>query len=213
MTAVSLAALAAPVAAGASPAASTSVLTISKAGGTAVKTGAVLKASLAKGTAAVFSTSLFSLNCTTAGFSSKVLKNPKAKGTATESLTSQTIGKCTVKGFKGITVKSVSAVNLPYDVAVSDAKGDPVAVTGNKKSKPIETSVTVTFSGSSFGCLYKAASLKGASSNKGNTVTFTKQGFSFVSGNSLCPKSATFTATFGPVGDSSVKKNPAVFVN
>ena len=213
MTAASVAALAVPVAASAATATGSSVLTISKAGGTAVKTGAVLKASLAKGTAAVFSTSLFSLNCKTASFSAKVTKNPKAKGTADESLTAQAIGKCTVKGITGITVKSVKANNLPYNVTVSDSKGDPVTVAGTKKTKPVETTVSVVFSGTTYSCLYKAGTLKGSSSNKGNSITLTKQGFTFVSGSSLCPKSATFTAKFGPVTDSSVKKSPAVFVN
>jgi hypothetical protein len=213
MTAVSLTALAAPVAASAATTGGSSVLTISRAGGTAVKTGAVLKASLAKGTTAVFATSLFSLSCKTAGFSTKVTKNPKAKGTATESLTAQSIGKCTIKGITGVTVKGVKAVNLPYNTTVSDSKGDPVTVAGTKKTKPIETSVSVAFGGSTFSCLYKAGTLKGAASNKGNSITLTKQKFAFVSGSTLCPKSATFSATFGPVADTSVKKSPAVFVN
>jgi hypothetical protein len=213
MTAASVAILAAPIAADAGTNAGSSVLTISKAGGTAVKTGAVLKANLAKGTTAVFATSAFSLNCKTASFSTKVTKNPKAKGTATESLTAQTIGKCTVKGISGITVKSIKAVNLPYNTTVSDSKGDPVTVAGTSKKKPIETNVSVSFGGSTFTCLYKAGTLKGAASNKGNTITLTKQKFAFVSGSTLCPKTSTLSATFGPVTDSSVKKSPAVFVN
>jgi hypothetical protein len=213
MTAASVAMLVAPVAASASTAAGSSVLTISKAGGAAVKTGAVLKASLAKKSTAVFTTSLFSLDCKTAAFSAKVTKNPKAKGTATESLTKQTIGKCTVKGIGGITVKSITANNLPYNVTVSDSKGNPVTVKGTKKSKPIETTVSVVFGGKTYTCLYKATTLKASASNKGNSITMTKQSFTFVSGSSLCPETSTFSVTFGPVTDSSVKKSPAVFVN
>jgi hypothetical protein len=212
MAAASVAILAAPVAAGASTASGSSVLTIGKAGGTAVKTKAVLKASLAKGTSAVFKTSLFNLTCKTASFSATVTKNPKAKGTATESLTTQSLGKCTVS-LSGVTVKSVKATNLPYNVSVKDSKGDPVAVTGTKKTKPVSTTVTVSFDGSSFACSYKIATLKGAAANKTNSITFTKQNFSKTAGSSLCPSTATFDATFGPVTDSSVKGSPKVFLN
>ena len=212
MAAASMAVLAAPVAAGASEATAHSVLTISKAGGTAVKVGAVLKASLAKGTSAVFKTSLFSLTCKSASFSAKVTKNPKAKGTATESLTTQAFSKCTVS-LSGVTVKSIKVSNLPYNVSVRDSKGDPVAVTGTKKTKPVSTTVTVSFDGSSFACSYKIATLKGAASNKTNSITFTKQSFSKTAGSSLCPSTASFTSAFGPVTDSSVKGNPKVFLN
>jgi hypothetical protein len=213
MAAASVAILAAPVAAGASTATSHSVLTIGKVGGTAVKTKAVLKASLAKGTSAVFETSLFSLKCKSVNFSAKVTKNPKAKGTADESLTTQSIGKCTVN-FAGLTIKSVKVDNLPYDVTVSDSKGDPVTVTGTKKSKPVETTVNVSYGGSPFSCEYSIKALKGTASNKGNSITFTKQKFGVVKGsNALCPSTSSFTAQFAPITDSSVKKSPAVFLN
>jgi hypothetical protein len=212
VAAASVAVLAAPVAAGAATASGSSVLTVSKAGGTAVKTKAVLKASLAKGTSAVFKTSLFSLTCKSASFSAKVTKNPKAKGTATESLTTQAFSKCTVS-LSGVTVKSIKVSNLPYNVSVRDSKGDPVAVTGTKKTKPVSTTVTVSFDGSSFACSYKIATLKGAASNKTNSITFTKQSFSKTAGSSLCPSTASFTSAFGPVTDSSVKGNPKVFLN
>jgi hypothetical protein len=213
MAAASVAVLAAPVAAGASEATAHSVLTISKAGGTAVKVGAVLKASLAKGATATFSTSEFTLTCKTATFSAKVTKNPKAKGTADESLTSQAFSKCSVS-LQGVSVKSIKISNLPYNTTVSDAKGDPVTVSGTKSSKPISTTVTVSFSGESFACSYSTKTLKGVASNKGNTIAFTKQSFTGAKGqSSLCPKTASFTAKFGAVKDSSVKKSPAVFLN
>jgi hypothetical protein len=212
MAAASVAILAAPVAAGASTNSGSSVLTVGKAGGTAVKAKAVLTASLAKGTSAVFETSLFSLTCKSASFSATVTKNPKAKGTATESLTTQSISKCSVS-LSGVTVKSVKATNLPYNVSVSDSKGDPVSVAGTKKTKPVSTTVTVSFDGSSFSCSYKIATLKGASSNKTNSIAFSKQKFSKTAGSSLCPSTASFTATFGPVTDSSVKGKPKVFLN
>jgi hypothetical protein len=212
-SAASLALLAAPVAAGASTASGSSVLTVGKAGGTAVKTKAVLKASLAKGTSAVFETSLFSLTCKSATFSATVTKNPKAKGTATESQTAQTFAKCTIS-LKGVTLKTIKVNNLPYNVSVSDSKGDPVTVAGRSKSKPAGTTVTVSFDGQSFSCSYTIKTLKGTASNKGNSIAFTKQSFSSVKGsNALCPATASFSAKFGPVTDSSVKKSPAVFLN
>jgi hypothetical protein len=188
------------------------VLTVGKAGGTAVKTGAVLKASLAKGTSATFTTSLFTLTCKSSSFSAKVTKNPRAKGTAAESQTAQSISKCTVS-LAGVTVKSIKVNNLPYNVTVSDSKGDPVTVAGTSKSKPASTTVTVSFDGSSFSCSYTIKEAKGTASNKGNTITFSKQSFTKTAGSSLCPSTASFSAAFGPVTDSSVLGSPAVFIN
>src|SRR3984957_18384712 len=215
MAAASGPVLAAPVAAGAADAARPHVLTISKAGGTAVKPGAILKSNLAKGTAAVFSLMGETLTCKSASETVKVGKNPVQHGKATESLTAMTIGKCTIKvsGISGITVKSVKANNLPYAVTVSDAKGDPVTVTGTSKTKPVKTTVTVTFVGSPITCSYKATALNGAAANKTNSIAFSKQKFTKVSGSSSCPPTANFTAKFSPVTDSSVKGNPKVFVN
>ncbi len=59
----------------------------------------------------------------------------------------------------------------------------------------------------------QGASVKGKASNTGNTITFSKQKFTKSAGGTLCPASANFSATFGPVTDSSVKGSPKVFVN
>ncbi len=191
------------------------MLTIKKTGWTAVKSGAVLKAGLAKGTSAVFSLGSEKLTCKSAKFTAKVKSNPAKPGTATESLTGQSFGKCKihVPGVPGVTFKSIKVKNLPYKVSVSDAKGHPVTVRGRSKSKPIRVTVTVSFLGSTIACTYGAKSLKGAASNTGSKITFSKQKFSKAGGNSGCPASASFSATFGPVADSSVKGNPKVFVN
>jgi len=189
------------------------VLTISKTGGTAVKTGAVLKAGLAKGKTAVFSLGSETLTCKSGAFSAKVTANPGKPGKATESLTSQKFSKCTVN-VSGVTFKSIKANNLPYKVSVSDAKGDPVTVSGSSKSKPISFTATVAAGTLTVTCTYKATSVKGSASNTGNTIAFSKQKFAFASGNAiLCPASANFSATFGPVTDSSVSGSPKVFVN
>ena len=187
------------------------VLTINKTGGTAVKTGAVLKAGLAKGKTAVFALGTEKLTCKSASFSSKVTANPGKPGSATESLTSQKFSKCTVS-VSGITFKSIKISNLPYKVTVSDAKGDPVTISGTSKSKPLAVTVTVTVGPNPVTCSYKAASIKGSASNTGNTIAFANQKFARSAG-ALCPASANFSATFGPVTDSSVTGSPKVFVN
>jgi hypothetical protein len=187
------------------------VLTIKKTGGTAVKVGAVLKAHLVTGTSAVFSLGTQKLTCKAAKFTATVKTNPVKPGTAKESLTAKSFSKCTTN-VSGVTVKSLKVKNLPYHVTVSDGSGLPVKVTGQSKTKPILLTVTVTLNGNPITCSYKAASVKGAASNKGNKISFSKQKFTKSSG--ICPPpSANFTAAFGPVVDSSVTGSPKVFVN
>jgi hypothetical protein len=205
-------AMASPMIANAAPAGHTNVLTAGKAGGAPVKVGAVLAAGLAKGTTASFSFDGMNLTCKTANFSAKVTKNPTAPGKATESLTSQKIAKCSIK-FPGLTIKSVAIGNLPYNITTSDAKGDPVTISGTSKKKPLQFTANVSFSGMNFSCVYIAASVSGTASNKGNTITFKNQKTAFSKGSSDCPTSSNFSAKFGPVTDSSVKHDPAVFVN
>jgi len=187
------------------------VLTISKTGGTAVKVGAVLKSGLASGTKAVFAFGTQKLTCKSATISATVKTNPVKPGTATESLTAATVSKCTVN-VANITFKSFKVKNLPYKVSVSDAAGFPVKISGQSKKKPILVTVNVSLNGTPFSCSYKAASISGHASNTGNTVAFSKQKLTKSSGAN-CPASANFSATFGPVTDSSVTGSPKVFVN
>jgi len=193
-------------------AAAVHVLTVAKAGGTAVKPGAVLKAGLVKGTAAVFTLSSEKLTCKTAAFTAKVTSNPAAPGKARESLTAQTFAKCGVN-VAHVTVTSVTAGNLPYGVTVSDSKGDPVKVSGRSKSKPLKVTVKIMAGPAVVTCSYGAASVTGHFSNKGNAVSFSRQKFTKSSGGSLCLPAAFFSATFGPVRDVSIKGSPKVFVN
>jgi hypothetical protein len=214
MVAASAAVLAAPVVADAAPAARSHVLTIRKVHGTAVRPGAAIKANLAKGASAVFTlTGLGSITCKQSSFTAVVVKNPTAPGTATEDVTSETIGKCTVS-IAGVKVNKVKALNLPYNSTVSDKKHFPVIVSARKKTKPIELTSTASLGGQSITCTYMALKVTGSGSNKGNTITVTKQKFSVVKGsNGLCPATATFSTKYGPVRDTSLKGNPAVFVN
>jgi len=188
------------------------VLTITKLGGTAVKVDAVLKASLVKGTKAVFSSGSGTLSCTQSAFSAKVVTNPAKPGTAEESLTTQTFSKCTIS-ISGVIIKSITVNNLPYKGTISDATGDPVSVSGSSKSKPLKATIKVGGIAGSFSCAIKATSIKGHASNTGNKVTFSKQKFTKLSGGALCPTSALFSASYGPVTDSSVTGSPKVFVN
>jgi len=188
------------------------VLTINKVGGSAVRAGAVLKSGLEKGTKAVFSQPGQKLTCKSAKVSATVKANPAKPGTATESLTAQSFAKCTVS-VTGVVVKSITVKNLPYKVKVSDATGFPVTVSETSTTMPIKVAVKVALGSTTIACSYKATTIKGSASNTGSTVTFTKQKFTKASGGSLCPASAKFSATFGPVKDTSVTNSPHVFVN
>ncbi len=214
LAAASAAVMAAPMVAEAAPATASHVLTVRKTHGTAVKPAAALKASLVKGTSAVFSITGFgSLTCKQASFIAIVGKNPTRPGRATEAITSESIGNCKAS-LMGLKVTKIKALNLPYASTVSDRKGTPVFISGRKSTKPIEMSSTVSFAGHSITCSYKASSIRGSGSNKGNTITIVKQKFTKAAGsNGICPASATFSAKFGPVVDSSLKGNPKVFVN
>ncbi len=188
------------------------VLTIKKTGGTAVKKGDVLKASLVKGTSAVFSLGTQKLTCKAASFSATVKTNPVKPGKATESLTAQSFSKCTTN-VQGITVKGIKVKNLPFNASVSDGKGLPVKVVGQSKTKPILVTVKAAAGTTTVTCTYKSAGLNGAASNTGNKISFSKQKFTRSAGGALCPPSANFTGAFGPVVDSSVTGSPKVFVN
>jgi hypothetical protein len=193
----------------AASAATVDVLTISKAGGTNVKVGAVLKASLKSGTDATFFSpgTTTGITCAKSGFTQKVTTNPAKPGTADVSVTAQTFSSCT-SNVTGVTsVTSVTAEALPYKTTISDAKGDPVTVAAPSATIDLNTEV------GAISCTYKATSIKGAASNTGQKVTFTNQTLTFSSGSSLCPTSGDFSATYGPVKDTSVKGDPHVFVN
>jgi hypothetical protein len=198
----------------ASPAATADAATghVLTAGGAAVKVGAVLKAGVAKGSAAVFSLGSEKLTCKAASFSAKVTSNPARPGHASESLTAQKFSKCTIN-VQGVTLRGIKVSNLPYKVTVSDAKGLPVRVSGRSKSKPLLTTVTAALGTLVVTCSYEAKSITGHASNKGNVITFTKQKFVLAPGSSgFCAASANFSGSFGPVVNSSVKGSPKVFV-
>jgi hypothetical protein len=185
------------------------VLTISKVGGTNVKKNAILKANLKSGTKATFLTSKNAgVTCKSVTFTDKVLSNPKAKGTVKEELTNQTFSKCSVHGIQDATgVKSVKLEGTPYKSTLSDSKGDPVVVNGTLAKITLKSIL------GTIDCEYHATKTKGSASNTSQTISFSNQPFKKKSGPAVCPKSGHFTATFGPVKDTSVHGSPHVFVN
>jgi hypothetical protein len=194
----------------AASAATTDVLTITKVGGTNVAAGAKLSASLKSGTKAVFSDGTAgSVTCAKSTVAETVTTNPAKPGTAKLSVTGITLSSCTAK-ISGITVtvKSVTDYKPPFATTVSDAKGLPVTVT-----KPGFT-VVASADGVTATCTFQAASIKGAASNTGSSVSFTDQAFKVVTGSSsLCPSGGDLTVAYAPVEDTSVKGDPHVFVN
>lgn len=188
------------------------VLTISRLHGRAVKAGAVLKASLAKGATVTITLGTHKMTCKKASFALKVITNPRAKGKATASVTSEKISRCTLN-ITGLTVKSIVAGNLPYNATVSDARGDPVKVSGTSSTAPLSFTATIAVGPGSVVCTYTAASSTGHASNKHHTVTFTKQPFVLASAPPCLAGPAKLSVTFGPIVDASVTGHPIVFVN
>lgn len=211
------------LAASAHPAANKPVLLVGSSKGKAVKNGAKIGASLARGSGATFKISTYSATCSKSSFTAKVLKNPAAKNKATLAITAESVGgKCTFKTvpFPGVTLASLTAINLPARDTVT-AKGG-VKISESSKSKPLGFKAVVDLNGKLAAiCYFTAKSVSGKSSNTHNTVTFTGQPFTlnttltsskYLSNCELAGKSATFSATYGPVTDTSVKHHPKVFV-
>jgi hypothetical protein len=186
------------------------VLSTGKVGGPNVKVGAVLTAGLKTGTVLTFSSTLATLKCTKSTVTSKVTANPGRPGTATESLTAETVSGCkALNPPVPVTSVTVTVTKLPYRSTVSDAKGDPVTVSG-----PSATIKIVTAHSGTFTCKYSATKIRGSASNTGSLISFSKQAFSKAAGSNLvCPATGTLTVTYGPVVDTSVAGHPHVFVN
>ncbi|MFF3499752.1 Tat pathway signal sequence domain protein [Streptomyces sp. NPDC003247] len=162
-----------------------------------VAVGSVLSASLASGTNATFyssATGTSGVSCTSSSFSATVTANPTAPGTATESLTAQTFTGCTsnVVGVLGVT--SITVNNLPYTAAVSS--GGALSVTPPSGSN-IRTTVVLSTLLGSVSCVYEGPSLTGTAS--GNSIAFSAQPFTKLSGSTLCFSNAYFTANYSPV--------------
>ncbi|MEU6236901.1 Tat pathway signal sequence domain protein [Kitasatospora sp. NPDC047058] len=215
--AAALAAAALATAAGApAQAAGPAVLTHGSAGGTAVAVGDVLTAGLAPGNYATFyssATGTSGIKCAVSSFSATVTANPDAPGVATEQLNSHTFGSCTANVIGVMSVQSITVNNLPYTNAVSDAAGNPVTL-GPGGAGPLQTTVVLNTILGTTTCVYRApGSISGTTNNTGQTIGFAAQPFTKVSGPSTCFATGWFSATYGPVIDSSVAGSPHVYVN
>ncbi len=194
------------------------VLTIGKVGGTPVKDKAVLKASLAKRTDVKLAIGKNTDTCTSSSIEAKVVKNPAKAGEATLSVTSVSVSKCgKVLGFS----VSLKSIGLPSSATIKTSKGDPVTLSEASKSKPLGFEVSVDTGAPPTVCFFTAATVTGHASNKTNTVAFSKQPFTLnkaLTGSnystcSIAGTTATFSATYGPIVDSSVKHSPKVFIS
>ncbi|MEU6232225.1 Tat pathway signal sequence domain protein [Kitasatospora sp. NPDC047058] len=223
-TCLALAAVAATLAVGAAPApapagsaaADTPVLTTGGAGGTPVAVGDVLVAPLAAGTRATFySTAAGStgVTCAVSQFTARVLGNPAAPGTATESLTGHTFGSCT-SNVTGVTsVRSLTVGNLPYTVSVGDSAGYPVAIAAGAAGPFQATAVLNSWFGT-LTCSYQlSGTFTGNADNTAHSLAFRNEHFVKSGGSSLCPGDGYFSATYGPLTDSSQAGGPVVHVN
>lgn len=192
-----------PAAANAAP---TSVLTNSRPGGPAVRVGATLRAGLQGRAVFLVPGTRAGISCRRAGVTDRVTRNPAAPGTAVELLTGQTFGRCSssIPGTTG--VRSVSVLGLPYRTTIS-SRGKRVTIFNARTRLTLNTVVgTLT-------CSYRAARLHGTAVNTGSKIVFAGQLFRLSSGSRACPSAGSFSATFGPVTNVSVRGRPHVFVN
>lgn len=199
--------------ASASAATTHDVLTIDKVGGPNVAVGAILKGSLKAGTKATFFApgTTIGITCSVVKITSKVTKNPAKPGTASEPLLSQSFSKCTtnIPGTTG--VRSITVLGLPYTVTASDSKGFPLTVT--KPHGVLKTAVIINTVLGPVTCTYSAVKIVGHASNAGSLNAYKNQVFTKSAGPAACLASGSFSATFGPVVDSSVKGSPHIFIN
>ncbi|MEU3338742.1 Tat pathway signal sequence domain protein [Streptomyces sp. NPDC002144] len=193
--------------------ADSAVLTYGSAGGNAVAVGDVITGSLAGGTKASLATSSggsSGITCTGSTLTATVTDNPAAPGTATESATAQTFTGCTSNVFGVTGVRSITVNGLPYTTsAASDGSVTVTPAAGGS----IQTTVVLSTLLGSVTCVYQAPSLSAVSSNGSNSLTFTNQPFTKVSGSGLCNANGYFSASYAPLVDSSVSGSPAIYTN
>ncbi|MFJ9610767.1 Tat pathway signal sequence domain protein [Kitasatospora sp. NPDC101176] len=191
------------------PVAASSVLT---AGGAAVAAGDALAAPLAAGSRATFystATSTTGVTCATSQLSASVQGNPAAPGTATASLTGLVFGSCT-SNVTGVTsVRSLTVGGFPFGVALSDAPGLPVTLTG-----PIQATAVLNTWFGTITCSYQlSGAFTGNADNAAHSLAFRTEHFAKSGGSSLCPGDGYFSAAYGPVTDTSRPGSPAIDVN
>ncbi|MFD9685889.1 Tat pathway signal sequence domain protein [Kitasatospora sp. NPDC059088] len=191
------------------------VLTTGSTGGAAVAAGDALAATLAGGSATFYSTatSTTGVTCATSQLSATVLTNPTAPGTATESMTGLTFGSCTANVTGVTSVQSLTVDTRPYGVSIDDGTGLPVTLTGGSAGQIQATAVLNSWFGT-ITCTYRlSGAFTGTADNGGQSLTFTNEHFAKSGGSGLCPGDGYFSASYGPVADTSQSGAPAVYVN
>ncbi len=200
----------------ASPAfADNGVLTFGGAGGTNVAVGDVLSANLSSASADFLqsATGTTGITCTTSSFTATVTANPAAPGTATESLTAQSFSGCTSNIPFTNGVQSVTLQNLPYSATVSDGSGAPVTIGESSSTAPLQTTIVVSSIFGAVTCVFQATSITGTANPADNSIDFSSQPFTKSSGPGTCGSQGFFSASYGPVLDTSQAGSPQVFVN
>ena len=100
--------------------------------------------------------------------------------------------------------------HLPYISTVSS--DGTVTISESSDTTPLKTTIVLNTILGSVTCVYTATSISGVSSNTANTIQFTSQQFTKSSGPGTCFASGFFSATYGPVIDTT-QGNAPVFVN
>ncbi|MFI9363368.1 Tat pathway signal sequence domain protein [Kitasatospora sp. NPDC053057] len=191
------------------------VMTQGSATGPAIAVGDTLVANLASGTAATFTDGAGSTNgvsCANSSFSATVTSNPAAPGSATEQLNSQSFDSCTSSVLGVMGVQSVTATSLPYTNTVTSGSGG-VSLNGTSAG-PVGITVVLNTLLGTISCVYQSPNgITGSTSNSDNSISFANQPATLVSGPGLCFSTGYFSATYGPVTDSSAAGNPVLYVN
>ncbi|MGW2374941.1 MULTISPECIES: Tat pathway signal sequence domain protein [Kitasatospora] len=191
------------------------VMTQGSASGPAIAVGDTLVANLASGTAATFTDGPGSTNgvsCANSSFSATVTSNPAAPGSATEQLNSQSFDSCTSSVMGVMSVQSVTATSLPYTNTVTSGSGN-VSLNGTSAG-PVGITVVLNTLLGTINCVYQSPNgITGTTSNSNSSISFTDQPATLVDGPGLCFSTGYFSATYGPVTDSSAAGNPVLYVN
>jgi hypothetical protein len=189
------------------------VLTTGSVGGANVAVGDVVSSALSSGTSATFATGTSSsVTCAVSQLTATVTSNPAAGGSASESLTGQTFSSCTPHIFGVTSVRSITVNNLPYVTSVDASTGAVTISAGS--AGPVQATIVLGTLLGNVTCAYRptSGSLSGTASNTDNSITLSGQGLTKATGSGLCPSTSTLSATYAPVGDTSVAGTPAVFV-
>ncbi|MFJ5924734.1 Tat pathway signal sequence domain protein [Kitasatospora sp. NPDC092948] len=155
------------------------------------------------------------VKCTASHIGGSVAVNPTvaAGGTATASgpVNVLTFSGCTsnVVGVTG--VASLTMDNLPYTLSISDATGFPVTLAPAAGSQIHATAVLNTLAGTAT-CTFQssAATLSGNATNTPPQINLVNQPLTKLTGPSICFSAINFTASYGPVTDTTTGVTVAV---